>query len=128
MNRAYIKLLEKLKQEADAMPNTPHNAFGKVLVLYVLNMRYEKIMVDKNLPRHPYGLVAEFIEGARVSLDAWRETSFTEKEEAVILDPRTADMSEFHRQLFQNLWNNFGNRSTFHNDYDRMDQKALLIL
>ena len=107
MKKIYIKHLDKLIEKCVALPNTVFFSKVKILALIVLNMRYEKIMVDRNLSRHPYELVAELIEDSRVSLDAWRETSFTEKEEAVILDPRIDDMSELHRELFQNLWNNF---------------------
>jgi ubiquinone/menaquinone biosynthesis C-methylase UbiE len=106
MEKEYLRDLEELKTFADGIPNTPMMALAKIDALIVLNMRYERIMLDRNLATHPYALVSGFVRDARLSLQAWKEIGFIENPTEVIRSG-AAEMEQGHQQLFQHLWVNF---------------------
>ena len=107
MGKTYLKDLERLKKFADEIPNTPMMALAKTTALIILNMRYERIMVNRNLDVHPYILVSNMIRDAHSFMSAWCEVSFIENPSAQILQGQEMDLEERHRELFQQLWTKF---------------------
>ena len=107
VEKTYAAALEKLKAFAETLPNTRLLAVAKVTTMAVLNMRWERLMVDRALGSHPYLLVANMIDDARSQLAAWHAASFIEAPEHGLLDVQTPGMEERHHDLFQALWVNF---------------------
>lgn len=107
MEKIYLADLEALKKEADGIPNTPMMSMAKVLALVLLNMRYENIMVNRDLDQHPYVLVKGFVEDARRFIKMWNEAAFIEKGDAAVLQRAKASMEGGHQSLFQKLWVKF---------------------
>jgi ubiquinone/menaquinone biosynthesis C-methylase UbiE len=107
MEKSYLEELEKLKSLARDIPNTRMLALAKINTLVVLNMRYERIMIDRNLDTHPYVLVHDMIRDAYSNLSAWSEASFIEDPEARPLQRADMDLEQGHQALFQKLWVNF---------------------
>ena len=81
MKKIYIKHLDKLIEKCVALPNTVFFSKVKILALIVLNMRYEVIMKQRNLERHPYELVAEMIDASISFLESICEISFLDSKE-----------------------------------------------
>jgi len=107
MEKCYIKDLEDLKKVCDRIPNSRMMAFAKISTLIMLNMRYEHIMLDRDLDKHPYLLISQLVKDSLCFLSAWDETAFIEKSEAKSLEMVEISMEERHRELFQKLWVNF---------------------
>lgn len=107
MNKIYLNDLKELELTVNATPSTPFMSYGKVLMLIQLNMRYESIMVDRNLEKHPYLTVQEYVRDALNFWKAWMQIGFIEKENSEKLEGKEADMEEKHKNLFQSLWVNF---------------------
>ena len=63
MEKIYLKTLDRISELMESVPNTPMGAYLKVIHLMTMNMRYEKIALNRNLPDHPYtltdGIIAE---------------------------------------------------------------------
>jgi SAM-dependent methyltransferase len=102
----YLGDLAELKRAADALPNTRMHVIAKVTALAVMNMRWERIMVDRDFPEHPWPHVQRLVADARSQLDAWSEASFIEDSPAP-LDSVTKQMENRHHDLFQDLWVEF---------------------
>jgi ubiquinone/menaquinone biosynthesis C-methylase UbiE len=113
MEKVYLVDLERLKNLARELPNTRMMALAKINTLVILNMRYEQLMVDRNLKDHPYILVRRLIEDAYSMLSAWREISFIEDESAPVVQRQEMELEVGHHELFQKLWVNFSA-----NDYE----------
>lgn len=107
MEKIYLVELEKLERLADEIPNTRMMSLAKVTVLILLNMRYERIMLDRHLPSHPYLLVAELAREAYRFLSGWREISFIEPPSRPVLSRQELPLEQHHRDLFQQLWVRF---------------------
>jgi 2-polyprenyl-3-methyl-5-hydroxy-6-metoxy-1,4-benzoquinol methylase len=104
MEKVYFGELARLQALADSLPNTPLMAQAKLSALVLLNMRYEKVRVDRDLAEHPYRLVAGLVRAAREQLACWAEVAFIEDSAAPVLRRDGASMEEEHRALFQRLW------------------------
>ncbi len=107
MEKVYIQPLEKLQKLADEIPDTRMMAIAKITALVLLNIRYERIMVDRNLEQHPYTLVCELIRDAHSLLSNWREVSFIEHPSAPMLQRQALRLERDHQILFQQLWVRF---------------------
>lgn len=105
-SKVYLNELAELKHLAAQIPNTPLMAFAKVIVLTIVNMRYETIMVDRHLTQHPYELVAGILRDAISQLESWQQIKFIEKPSPVI-DPPGHQLEPSHHALFQDLWVKF---------------------
>ena len=107
MKKIYLNDIEVLKRYSDEIPNTHMMALGKVLMLVMLNMRYERLMLDRNLDTHPYILVQRLVSDAYSFLKAWRGISFIEDNTCSIMVRAKAFLENAHKSLFQKLWVNF---------------------
>jgi ubiquinone/menaquinone biosynthesis C-methylase UbiE len=107
--KTYLPELERLKALCDAIPNTPMQAMAKVGALVTVNMRYERVMVDRNLIEHPYDLVAGILRDAYAYVSAWRDSGFAE-EAGPPLAREPIAMEARHEDLFQQLWTRFNDR------------------
>lgn len=106
MRNIYLDDLEELKTLCGRILNTRMMAIAKITSLMILNMRYERIMLDRSLEQHPYILVQNMIQDIISFLSVWQEASFIENsfKELVIDDDMC--LEEGHRRLFQQLWMN----------------------
>jgi SAM-dependent methyltransferase len=102
----YRTLIVDLERFADSIPNTRMSAVAKVTALSVMNMRWETVMVDRELRDHPFPLAERFIQDARTQLEAWSQARFIEGESDEPFGPPPA-MEDRHHDLFQTLWVNF---------------------
>jgi 2-polyprenyl-3-methyl-5-hydroxy-6-metoxy-1,4-benzoquinol methylase len=107
MEKTYLKELEKLKKLADTIPNTPMMVKAKIQAMITMNMRYERLMVDRKLKEHPYKATEAIVAGTATILSAWKEVSFIEDPDAVVLERSAKDMEKNHQALFQILWQKF---------------------
>ncbi|MDO8748054.1 MAG: hypothetical protein Q7J72_02930 [Candidatus Omnitrophota bacterium] len=107
MEKIYLDDLEELKKEADKISNTPMMSLGKVLMLVMLNMRYEKIMLDRNLKEHPYALTRGLILDSIKFLKIWSDVSFIENSAKNMNSRERITLEDGHKELFQKLWVNF---------------------
>jgi len=106
MTKIYSKNLEDLIKLADKIPNTRMMAIAKISALVALNMRYERIMVDRNLDVDPNELVSGYISDATLELSGVQEISYIEaSSDRLIRDEGTDE--EKHKKLFQKLWVRF---------------------
>ncbi len=64
-------------------------------------------MLERNLPRHPYDIVGEFIADAHKRLKAWTDVLCFEDPNATTLSVNGDGLEESHQQLFQDLWVKF---------------------
>lgn len=99
--------LRELEAYADTLPNTRMLATAKVTACAALNMRWEKLMVDRELTESPLPRVEELIADARRQLEAWADAAFIEGSEPQPLTAPSPEMEERHHDLFQELWVNF---------------------
>ncbi|MCC6728478.1 MAG: class I SAM-dependent methyltransferase [Chthonomonadales bacterium] len=107
MEKVYLAELEALKALAESLPTTRMLSLARVSALVLLNMRYERIMLDRDLPTHPYPLVANLVREASAHLRAWSEVAFVEEGREPLERDRPAAMEESHHDLFQKLWVKF---------------------
>ena len=104
MNKSdYLKNLEKLKNLADSIPNTQFLAKMKINTLVIMNMRYEKIMLNRNLQNHPHELVSQLIDDACDFLTQCFEVAWIEGNQ-IEFAKNEQNMEENHQDLFQKLW------------------------
>src|SRR5688572_12414429 len=107
MEKTYLPALKDLRSFAHQLRNTPMLAKAKVETLAILNLRYEKLMVDRNLPEHPYPSTQALIGDARRFLEQWREAAAFEDPNAPTLSRANSAMEVRHQDLFQQLWVRF---------------------
>ena len=79
-------------------------------------MRYEPIMKERDLQRHPYELVAEIVDDAISFLESISELKFLDSKEEI--GKPFGQMELEHENLFQKLWVNF-DESDYQNRIDR---------
>ena len=103
----YLGDLEELKALADTLPNTRMMAMAKVTAMAVMNMRWERVMVDRALEAHPYPVARRLVLDARQQLESWAEARFIESPDSSLEDGPPTAMEERHHDLFQTLWVNF---------------------
>ena len=105
--KPYLADLKALEGLAGSLPRTRLIATAKVLTLAQLNMRWERVMVDRDFPEHPWTQAHRLVRDAYASLRAWQEVAFI-GDPAAPLDVGVADaMEDRHHDLFQDLWVNF---------------------
>ena len=104
--KIYLAELDELKQTADALPNTRMHVIAKVTALAMMNMRWERIMVDRGFDEHPWPHAKRFVADARAQLVAWSEAAFIEGVSEP-LGQVSVQMEDRHHDLFQDLWVNF---------------------
>jgi ubiquinone/menaquinone biosynthesis C-methylase UbiE len=85
-------------------------AKAKVETMVLLNMRYELIMVDKNLTTHPNILVENILSDCLNHLKAWEAISFIESPERNEVGQGKGEMELRHQDLFQQLWVRFSEK------------------
>lgn len=105
--------LRDLQAYADSLPNTRMIATAKVTACAALNMRWEKLMVDRELTESPIPKVEGLIADAHRQLEAWADAAFIEGPDPQPLAAPAPEMEARHQDLFQELWINFDER-----DYD----------
>ncbi len=106
MKKSYLPTLNRLKRIANSMPDTPLLAAAKVEAMVLVNMRYEKVMVNRRLKIHPYLLTKRILTEAIAYLTAWRDAAFIEApSESVKFTARKTEVK--HHDLFQKLWVKF---------------------
>ena len=106
MTKTYSNNLENLIRTADKIPNTQMMAIAKISALVALNMRYERIMVDRNLDVDPNELVSGYISDATLELAGVQEISYIEASSDRLIKDEGTD-EEKHKKLFQKLWVRF---------------------
>lgn len=107
MEKIYLEDLKQLEEQADKAGNTPMMTFGKVLMLVILNMRYERIMINRDLDTHPYLLTRQLIKEASIFLKMWQESAFIEDSSRELPLKGKEAMESVHKSLFQRLWTRF---------------------
>ena len=105
-DKPYATDLAELEALALTLPDTRMMAVAKVTVCAVMNMRWERIMVDRESAEHPWPLAQRLVREACETLRAWSEAAFIEGESAA-LGAVSEQMEERHHDLFQTLWVNF---------------------
>lgn len=105
-DKPYLDDLAALEALASDMPDTRMMAVAKVTTCAVMNMRWERIMVDRDFPEHPWPHAQRLVQEARTQLNAWNEAAFIEGESSP-LGTVSDQMEERHHDLFQTLWVNF---------------------
>jgi 2-polyprenyl-6-hydroxyphenyl methylase/3-demethylubiquinone-9 3-methyltransferase len=119
LDKLYAADLNELERYAATLPNTRMMAIAKIEVLLQLNMRYERIMLNRNLDTHPYELVRQLLQDARRSLAAWADTRFIEADTPP-LQRLPMQLEESHEKLFQQLWVKFSSP-----DYEQRIERYL---
>jgi len=104
--KPYLSDLEELKHYADTLENTRMLAVGKVTAMALMNMRWERIMVDRQFAEHPWPHAQKLVQDALSQLRAWGESAFIEGPSEELGRP-SEEMEERHHDLFQTLWVNF---------------------
>ena len=104
--KPYVADLEELKAFADTLPSSRMMTIAKVTAMALMNMRWERIMVDREFGEHPWPHAQRLTQQARAQLEAYAEASFIEGESAP-LGQVSQEMEERHHNLFQALWVNF---------------------
>jgi SAM-dependent methyltransferase len=107
MDKTYLPKLARLAEISRAMPRTRMLALARINALVVLNMRYERIQIDRRLLQHPYVLVERLVDDAIATLVGWHNIAFIESPESAIDDLSSAPMETMHQDLFQRLWTQF---------------------
>ncbi len=102
----YIDKLNELRFLADSIPNTKFLSKMKITTLVVMNMRYEQIMLDRDLKVHPYDLTSQFIDDATSFLSQCLKIAWVEEDKREF-DGSEVPMEEHHQDLFQQLWVNY---------------------
>ena len=105
MEKTYIKTLVELKQLADSLPKTRMMALAKINVLITLNMKWEKLQLNKNLDSHPFILTEELAQNAIISLREWEDIQFCDGEFNLSFNHK--NLEEEHHDLFQGLWTEY---------------------
>lgn len=107
MQKTYLRKLARLAEIAATMPRTRMMAIAKINALVVLNMRYEKIQVDRSLHEHPYALVELFVDDAIDTLVGWKDVAFIESSDPSLDVTDHMPIEVMHNELFQRLWTQF---------------------
>ncbi len=110
MNRQiYRKELKILESYSKSLPNSHFCLFGKVVGLSLLILRWEKLMLQKKLSKHPFYLAEEIIKDAKVwikQVHAANEIAGGKKDNK-FNGSLFWSMERYHQKLFQDLWIRF---------------------
>ncbi|KWT87096.1 class I SAM-dependent methyltransferase [Candidatus Magnetominusculus xianensis] len=117
MQKVYLDSLNKLKNEMEKKSNSCYLAYVKVAALTVMNMRYEKIALNKQLNDHPYSLTKNIIEDALTMFNTMCDASFIESGKT-IEKTKSREKELKHQQLFNEIWNKY-NPEEFESYIDR---------
>ncbi len=101
----YMESLGKLSQTMKVVKNTPFTIFAKVVSLTSMNMRYEKIAYNMDLPDHPYVLTRKIIEDSITQFESLMDMAFVEAEDKRIDRTKSSRLEEKHEELWQEIWN-----------------------
>jgi SAM-dependent methyltransferase len=104
--KPYLEDLEDLKAFADALPDSRMMSIAKVMAMVLMNMRWERIMLDREFPEHPWPHVQRLVHDAHAQLQAFSDSAFIEAELPPV-GPPSDKMEDRHHDLFQTLWVNF---------------------
>jgi 2-polyprenyl-3-methyl-5-hydroxy-6-metoxy-1,4-benzoquinol methylase len=105
-NKIYKEQLNKLVERMDSVKNTPYTSYVKVIVLTVMNLRYEKIAFNKNITEHPYILTRNIINNAYSMFDNFIELEVFENinNENNDFNKKSLVLEVKHKELWQEIW------------------------
>lgn len=106
-DKIYLDELKRLVSFAAGLPNTPMITKAKIEAMAILNLRYERVMLDRDLRVHPYILTSALVQDAQHFLEQWRVASVYESSIASATHRTSTVMEDGHRALFQALWTRF---------------------
>ncbi len=122
MDKTYLPRLQELKKLAESLPRTRFMALARIEALIRMNMGWERLQLDRNLPDHPYKLTHDLVDRAIGDLQAARDIAFCDGELPLDHDPRDQTMEEEHHDLFQTLWVQF-NAEQYRERIERYDDR-----
>lgn len=110
MNRqVYRNQLKILENRAQKLPRSFFSLFGKVTGLSLLILRWERLMLQKKISRHPFLLAAEIIKDSQVwikQINFANDTASGKKDTKKKFSQHRS-MEQYHQELFQDLWVRF---------------------
>lgn len=107
MSPVYLKSLDELVALCKSIKNTPMTAQARISALALMNLAYEKLQIDRDLPEHPFVLVDRLIRQAIYSIKSWAEMVDMESENISFDLHRDHQMETMHQDLFQRLWTQY---------------------
>ena len=108
MEKIYLNTLDRLSELMESVPNTPMGAYLKVIHLMTMNMRYETIALDRNLPEHPYPLTDKIIEDQLSAFKTMHSVLFIENSKNLgLMKGKESRMEAKHQALFNILWDTY---------------------
>jgi len=104
--RVYLDSLDKLMEIMRATENSVTVMRAKVLVLAIMNLRYEKVAFNKELSEHPFELTKQIIDDAICQYNAFIDLLEFEgdKENVEDLGYKSNILEEKHQELWQEIW------------------------
>jgi len=130
LKKIYLEKLTKLKEIMDKVPSKNYfGSYAKVICLVNMGMRYEKISFDTNLSQHPYILVDKIVDETIIMFNNIMETNFIEDQKNTIIDTKSLEKEEKHKELFSEIWNRYNdeefqeyiNRYTFRIEVNKLE-------
>lgn len=107
MEKTYLERLDVLKERAEALPRTRYMALARIEALLRMNMRWERLQLNKALAEHPWPITHRLVDDAIDDLATAYELRHCDGHLALDEDPREQTMEEEHQTLFQGLWVQF---------------------
>lgn len=107
MEKTYLERLDVLKERAAALPRTRFMAIARIEALVRMNMRWERLQLDRTLAEHPFPITHRLVDDAIDDLAAAAELAHCDGGLPLEEDPREQTMEEEHHDLFQALWTQF---------------------
>ena len=107
MEKTYLPRLQELKKLAASLPRTRFMALARIDALIRMNMGWEALQLDRNLPEHPFKMAHDLVDRAIGDLEEARKIVFCDGGLPLDHDPREQQMEEEHHDLFQSLWVQF---------------------
>jgi ubiquinone/menaquinone biosynthesis C-methylase UbiE len=111
---ASVHKLATVVKYCEEIENNSFSAYARVRFFTEVYLRYEKIMIDRNLDTSPIQLVDNYIDSAFLSLKNWIECSYAGDQHGGFEDFRP-DMEDMHEELFQDIWSTY-DIETYKND------------
>ena len=109
--KIYLEKLDELTEYFESIPDTIMGMYFKVVNLIVLNMRYEKVVFNKELKEHPYLIVKKLITEQLQSFKMCVDTLFIENLDNKDISSITQKMEDKHHDLWDALWNKYDETS-----------------
>jgi len=100
----YRQAIKQLQTVMAAADETPFTNYVRVVVLTIMNMRYEKVAFNRNLSGHPFTVTKEIIQDAKREFQLLTECSFMEDPEKSIEKYKSQILEEKHEELWQEIW------------------------